>query len=131
MQSGFYSAAIRSRHPGFATTMASDQTHTAPRHGIAGRMAAYIEAARNERVREPAREAALKCIFDLLGAAAAGLDDAGPLVEPVETPAPQAGASVAGVSIRRLRVRKLTRAATRPGTGIPAFASSGRAVLKS
>lgn len=42
-------------------------------------MAAYIEAACNERVQEPAREAALKCIFDLLGAAAAGLDDAGPL----------------------------------------------------
>lgn len=46
-----------------------------PRHGMVGRIASYIEEARGRSVPEPARQAALKSVLDLLGAAAAGIDD--------------------------------------------------------
>ncbi|MGX5733821.1 MmgE/PrpD family protein [Bosea thiooxidans] len=47
----------------------SDQT------GIAGQIAAYIGRTRRNRVSEPAREAAFRCILDLLGATGAGISD--------------------------------------------------------
>jgi 2-methylcitrate dehydratase PrpD len=41
------------------------------------RIAAYVEAARGQRATEPARQAAFRCILDLLGAAGAGIGDPG------------------------------------------------------
>jgi 2-methylcitrate dehydratase PrpD len=49
---------------------------TAP--GVVQQIAAYIDAAQDKPSAEPARQAALQCILDLLGAAAVGLDDVGP-----------------------------------------------------
>ena len=43
-----------------------------------GRLASYIEEHRGGRCDEAVRDAALKCVFDLVGSAAAGFDDAGP-----------------------------------------------------
>jgi 2-methylcitrate dehydratase PrpD len=50
-----------------------------PQHGMVGRIASYVDAARRERVTETARQAAFRAIFDLLGAAAAGVGEAGPI----------------------------------------------------
>lgn len=50
----------------------------ASQHGVVAQIAAYIEAAQGTRSVEPARQAALKCILDLLGATAVGIDDVGP-----------------------------------------------------
>jgi 2-methylcitrate dehydratase PrpD len=49
----------------------SDQT------GVVKRIAAYVETASGQRAAEPARQAAFRCILDLLGAAGAGIDDRG------------------------------------------------------
>jgi 2-methylcitrate dehydratase PrpD len=45
--------------------------------GTVGLIATYVEAARGKRSLEPARQAAFRCIFDLLGAAGAGIDEPG------------------------------------------------------
>ncbi len=45
---------------------------------VVGDLAAYIAAARSTPLAAPEREAALKCIVDLLPAVAVGLDDPGP-----------------------------------------------------
>ena len=45
--------------------------------GIVRLIAAYVEASRGQRASEPAREAALRCTLDLLGAAAAGINEPG------------------------------------------------------
>jgi 2-methylcitrate dehydratase PrpD len=47
--------------------------------GRARQIAAYVVAARGQRAPEPARQAAFKCILDLLGAAAAGIGEPGPV----------------------------------------------------
>lgn len=47
------------------------------RPGVVRSLAAYIEAARARRAPEAARQAAFRCILDLLGAAAAGIADTG------------------------------------------------------
>ena len=44
---------------------------------MVSRIAAYIDAARENPVPEPSRQAAFRCILDLVGAAAAGLSDPG------------------------------------------------------
>jgi 2-methylcitrate dehydratase PrpD len=49
------------------------------RSGRARQIATYVEAARGQRAPEPARQAAFKCILDLLGAAAAGIGEPGPV----------------------------------------------------
>ena len=48
-----------------------------PHTGVVQRIAAYIEVASGQRAAEPAREAAFRCILDLLGAAGAGIHDSG------------------------------------------------------
>lgn len=45
--------------------------------GVVRRIAAYVEAASASPSAEPARQAAFRCILDLLGAAAAGMTDSG------------------------------------------------------
>lgn len=45
--------------------------------GRVGAIAAYVEVARGKRAAEPARQAAFKCIFDLLGSAWAGIGEPG------------------------------------------------------
>ncbi|QEI09361.1 MmgE/PrpD family protein [Pigmentiphaga aceris] len=54
---------------------------------IVQQIAAYIDATQGQRSPEPAREAALKCIFDLLAAAAVGTEDIGP--QAIRQTAPQ------------------------------------------
>lgn len=44
---------------------------------VAGRIAAYVEATRDGHVPQPAREAVFRCVLDLLGAAAAGINHRG------------------------------------------------------
>lgn len=58
--------------------MKSEQSKSLFQQGVVGKIASYIEATRKKRSSEPAREAALKCIFDLLGAVAVGIGDIGP-----------------------------------------------------
>ncbi|UHS59820.1 MmgE/PrpD family protein [Agrobacterium vaccinii] len=46
--------------------------------GIVGKISAYIVQNRDQVSSQPARDAALKCIFDLVGATAVGVEDVGP-----------------------------------------------------
>ncbi|MFH8739243.1 MmgE/PrpD family protein [Streptomyces sp. NPDC017964] len=48
-----------------------------PRHDMVGRIASYVDMARGERAAEPGRQAAFRAVFDLLGAAAAGIAEPG------------------------------------------------------
>lgn len=43
------------------------------------RIAEYVEASRGQRASEPTRDAAFRCMLDLLGAAAAGIREPGPI----------------------------------------------------
>lgn len=47
------------------------------RSGVVRQIAAYIVGARGQRAPEPARQAAFRCLLDLLGAAGAGIGDPG------------------------------------------------------
>lgn len=58
-----------------ATTLTRPDSHG--QTGIVRLIAAYVEASRGQRAPEPAREAALRCMIDLLGAAAAGINEPG------------------------------------------------------
>lgn len=55
-----------------------DMTHIDSPKTIAARAAAYIVRTRGQSLAAEERDAALKCILDLLSAAAAGIDDIGP-----------------------------------------------------
>ncbi len=60
--------------------MTDDPTKTIPcSEGIVAQMAAYVTDARQKPAPEAARQAAFRCILDLLAAAAAGLDEQGPI----------------------------------------------------
>lgn len=60
--------------------MTDDPTKTIPcSEGIVAQMAAYVTDARQKPAPEAARQAAFRCILDLLAAAAAGLDEPGPI----------------------------------------------------
>jgi 2-methylcitrate dehydratase PrpD len=59
--------------------MTNNQSYNATQQGVVKKIASYIEATQAKRGSEPAREAALKCIFDLLSAVAVGTDDIGPV----------------------------------------------------
>lgn len=58
--------------------MESPQNPDALQHGMVGKIADYIEHSRGKSSSALARDAALMCIFDLLGAAAVGIGDIGP-----------------------------------------------------
>lgn len=47
--------------------------------GIVGKIASYVVRARGRSANSTARDAALKCVFDLVGAAAVGIGDIGPV----------------------------------------------------
>lgn len=75
--------------------MKNDQSNTSSQHDIVGQVASYIAADQGKRSAEPARQAALKCIFDLLGAAVAGINDIGPVAIRKTAPAIFGAGSVA------------------------------------
>ena len=54
-------------------------SRTSEQAGRVAQIAAYVEGARGKRAPEPARQVALKCILDLVGAAAAGIGEPGPV----------------------------------------------------
>jgi 2-methylcitrate dehydratase PrpD len=59
--------------------MQTQQNLASFQEGAVGQIASYIDKVRGRPSAELTREAALKCIFDLVAAAAAGIDDVGPI----------------------------------------------------
>ncbi|WP_415112139.1 MmgE/PrpD family protein [Paraburkholderia sp.] len=60
-----------------ATQLVTGATDSIRANGMATHIAGYVVAARGQRASEPARQAAFRCILDLLSAAVAGLHEPG------------------------------------------------------